>query len=62
MVADAQFVVRIPESIYAEMVAHIASSYPNEGCGALGSVYGQVVKNYPTANSSERPDDFSIIS
>ena len=58
----AQFVVRIPESIYAEMVAHIAASYPNEGCGALGSVEGQVVKNYPTANAAERPDDFSIIS
>lgn len=62
MVADAQFVVRIPDAIYTEMVAHIVASYPNEGCGALGCVNGQVVKNYPTINAAEHPDDFSIIS
>jgi proteasome lid subunit RPN8/RPN11 len=62
MVADSPFVVRIPESIYAAMAAHIVESYPNEGCGALGSVDGQVVKHYPTTNAAEHPDDFSIIS
>ncbi len=62
MVAEASFVVRIPESIYAEMLAHIVAGYPNEACGVLGSVGGQVVKNYPTANAAEHPDDFSIIS
>ncbi len=62
MVAEAHFVVRIPDSIYADMLAHIVASYPNEACGALGSVDGQVVKNYPTANAAEHPDDFSIIS
>lgn len=62
MVAEAHFVVRIPDSIYADMVAHIVAGYPDEACGALGSVDGQVVKNYPTANAAEHPDDFSIIS
>jgi proteasome lid subunit RPN8/RPN11 len=62
MVADAHFIVRISESIYADMAAHIVTGYPNEACGALGSVGGQVVKNYPTANAAEHPDDFSIIS
>ncbi len=56
------FVVHIPAALYAEMTAHIVASYPNEGCGAVGSVAGRVVKNYPTANAAEFPDDFSIIA
>ncbi len=62
MVAEAQFVVRIPHAIYAEMLSHIVAGYPNEACGALGSVNGEVLKNYPTANAAAQPDDFSIIS
>ena len=62
MVAEANFVVHVPESIYAEMVAHVNTGYPNEACGALGSQGDRVVKNYPTANAAEYPDDFSIIS
>lgn len=62
MVAEDSFVVRIPEPIYTEMVAHVISGYPNEACGALGSKGGRVVKHYPTANAAEHPDDFSIIS
>lgn len=61
MVTSQTFSVRIPRSIYAEMLAHISAAYPNEGCGALGSVDGRVVKNYPTANAAEHPEDFSII-
>ncbi len=57
----AGFVVRIPEAIYAEMVAHVVEGYPNEACGALGSKDGRVAKHYPTANAAEHPDDFSII-
>jgi proteasome lid subunit RPN8/RPN11 len=62
MVTGDSFVVRIPEAIYTEMVAHIVAGYPNEACGALGSKDGLVVKNYPTVNAAENPDDFSIIS
>jgi proteasome lid subunit RPN8/RPN11 len=58
----ARFVVRIPESIYAEMIAHVVHGYPDEACGALGSKDDVVVKNYPTTNAAEHPDDFSIIS
>jgi proteasome lid subunit RPN8/RPN11 len=61
MVAET-FVVRIPTTIYQEMVTHVQEGYPNEACGALGSLGEQVVKHYPTANAAERPDDFSIIS
>src|SRR5437868_7064315 len=56
------FVVRIPAAMYEEMVAHVVAGYPNETCGMLGSKDGQVVKNYPTANAAEHPDDFSEIS
>jgi len=61
MVAGEGFVVRIPKAMYTEMVAHIVAGYPDEACGALGSKGGQVVKNYPTANAAEHPDDFSEI-
>ena len=61
MVVGEGFVVRIPEAIYAEMLAHVLAGYPNEACGALGANDGRVVKHYPTANAAEHPDDFSII-
>ncbi len=61
MVDGASFVVRIPQAMYAEMVAHVVEGYPNEACGAVGSKDGRVVKHYPTANAAEHPDDFSII-
>lgn len=56
------FVVRIPDAIYQEMLVRIVASYPNEGCGALGSKGNRVVKHYPTENAAEEPDDFSIIA
>ncbi len=61
MVAGPGFVVRIPEAMYAEMVAHIVTGYPNEACGLLASKDGQVVKNYPAVNAAEHADDFSEI-
>ncbi len=60
--STAPFIVYIPRNLYDEMTAHIVESYPNEGCGAVGSVDKRVVKNYPTANAAEFPDDFSIIA
>jgi len=62
MTAHESFVVHIPSAIYAEMTAHIVASYPNEGCGVVGSVDGRVVKHYPTANAAEFPEDFSTIA
>jgi [CysO sulfur-carrier protein]-S-L-cysteine hydrolase len=61
VVTTESFVIRIPRSIYGEMLAHVIAAYPNEGCGALGYVDGCVVKNYPTANAAAHPDDFSEI-
>lgn len=62
MVAEERFIVSIPGPMYADMLAHVAAGYPNETCGLLASKDGQVVKNYPTANAAEQPDDFSEIS
>ncbi|HTI14873.1 MAG TPA: M67 family metallopeptidase [Dictyobacter sp.] len=62
MVVEASFVVRVPETIYQEMVARVEVGYPDEICGALGSQGDLVVKHYPAENVAERPDDFSIIS
>jgi [CysO sulfur-carrier protein]-S-L-cysteine hydrolase len=56
------FIVRIPASLYNDMLAHVSAGYPNETCGALGNKGDLVLKNYPTANAAEHPDDFSIIS
>jgi len=60
--ARVPFVLHVPASLYAEMTAHIIASYPNEGCGVVGSVANRVVKHYPTTNAAEFPDDFSIIA
>ncbi len=61
MVAEAPFVVRIPAPMYADMLTHVVAGYPNETCGMLASKHGAVIKNYPTANAAEHPDDFSEI-
>lgn len=60
--ASDRFVVSLPQAMYAEMLTHVVAGYPNETCGLLASKDGQVVKNYPTANAAEHPDDFSEIS
>lgn len=62
MVDETAFVVRIPGAMYRDMATHVAAGYPNETCGLLASKNGQIVKNYPTANAAEHPDDFSEIS
>ena len=61
MVAETSFVVRIPASLYGEVVAHVSAGYPDEACGALGCDGELVIKHYPTANAAEHPDDFSQI-
>ena len=61
MVAETSFVVRIPESLYQEMIAHVSAGYPNETCGALGYKNNLVLKNYSTYNAAEHPDDYSEV-
>jgi hypothetical protein len=59
--AEAHQIVTLSRTVVDEMLAHVQAGYPNEACGVLAGLNGQVVKNYPTANAAEQPDDFSII-
>ena len=59
---DGAGVVTLPRDVLAAMLAHVAAGYPNEACGALaGDARGRVTKDYPTANASTTPRDFSEI-
>lgn len=40
----------IPAQIIEEMLAHLRSVYPEEGCGLLGGKAGQVSRHYTTTN------------
>ena len=52
----------LPRAVLAAMLAHVAASSPDEGCGVLAGDGGRVVKHFPTANSSDTPRTFSEIS
>ncbi len=45
----------IPAAIIEEMLAHLRSDYPDEGCGLLGGLAGVVSHHWPTTNAE--PDD-----
>lgn len=38
-----------------EMVSHLRSAFPDEGCGVLGARDGRVTKVFPIKNVSESP-------
>lgn len=40
----------IPAQILGEILEHLRSVYPEEGCGLLGGAAGRVVQHYPTTN------------
>jgi proteasome lid subunit RPN8/RPN11 len=42
--------ITVPAQIWKEMLAHLRSVYPEEGCGMLGGKDGRVIKHYPTTN------------
>jgi len=55
------FVIHIPQAIYAIMVEHIETAYPNYAIGLLGSVNNYVVKNYPVKNiAKDRKKRFQV--
>ena len=45
----------IPAAIIEEMLAHLRTDYPDEGCGLLGGQNGTVSHHWPTTNVE--PDD-----
>ncbi len=44
--------LRLPGSVYAEIIGHCLAGLPDEGCGLLGgdAATGDVVRSYPTTN------------
>lgn len=52
--------VRIPGTLYEEMVAHCVEGKPNEACGLLASSAGEVVKVFRMSNPSGSPVRYSL--
>ena len=52
--------VRIPEALTAEIVAHARAEAPNECCGMIASVDGVAVKVFPAENAAASPLRYEI--
>tara|TARA_B100001113_G_C21117496_1_gene625991 strand:+ start:638 stop:1081 length:444 start_codon:yes stop_codon:yes gene_type:complete len=50
----------IPQDIYDELVSHAQSELPNEACGYLAGIAGEISKFYPMTNVDARSDHFSF--
>ena len=48
----------IPSHIYGELICHLKSEYPNEGCGVLLGKEGRVTEILKLTNIEKRPDSF----
>jgi [CysO sulfur-carrier protein]-S-L-cysteine hydrolase len=53
-------VVRLPENLREEIVAHCLSELPNEGCGLLAMDDDEITKVYPTLNEDRSPVAYTI--
>jgi [CysO sulfur-carrier protein]-S-L-cysteine hydrolase len=54
-----RFILRIPSTIYHEMIAHARTELPNECVGMLvGSADGVVRNRYPLVNELQSPERF----
>ena len=52
--------LRIPEHLAEEIVAHCESGRPNEACGMVGIVGGEVVKVFKMTNAAASPVRYSL--
>ncbi|MDP2727752.1 MAG: M67 family metallopeptidase [Dehalococcoidia bacterium] len=52
----------LPPEYADEMIAHVRSEVPNEGCGLLAGVEGRVLKLYRTTNAEHSPVLYAIDS
>jgi proteasome lid subunit RPN8/RPN11 len=50
----------IPDELLDEMVSHARKSLPDEACGMLGGIAGQVRKLYALENSNPSPATYII--
>lgn len=47
--------LRLGAAHYADMLAHLRSVYPEEGCGLMAGVDGEVLRLYPVENRLHSP-------
>jgi proteasome lid subunit RPN8/RPN11 len=52
--------LRIPLPFYEEMIAHLFSVYPLEGCGLLAGSSGRIERHYPIENRLTSPVAFEM--
>ncbi|MFZ4724929.1 MAG: Mov34/MPN/PAD-1 family protein [Paludibacter sp.] len=52
--------IRIPASIYDGIVTQAYAELPNEACGLLVGIEGEVVKQHALTNTDHSPDHFSF--
>lgn len=47
--------LRLRAAYYAEMLAHLRSAYPEEACGVMAGIDGDVLRLYPVENKLHSP-------
>ena len=52
--------LRIPHTLYEELIAHCRSRYPKEACGLLAGKDGRVTQVYPMTNVEDSPIGYSM--
>lgn len=52
--------IKIPQSVYAEVVAHALKDNPIEACGYLAGINGEVKYAIPMKNTDESNEHFSF--
>jgi proteasome lid subunit RPN8/RPN11 len=52
--------MRIPRTLYDEIIAHALEDAPNECCGMIASRNGEAVKLYRTVNAAASPLRYEI--
>ncbi|MGH2808809.1 MAG: Mov34/MPN/PAD-1 family protein [Actinomycetota bacterium] len=52
--------IRIPSALVDEMISHLESERPNEGCGLFGARDGEIVKVFRMGNASASPVRYSL--
>jgi proteasome lid subunit RPN8/RPN11 len=53
-------VLKIPENIYAALIAHARQDFPLEACGILGGLDGVVSAHYPMTNTDVSNEHFTM--
>ena len=52
--------LRIPTSLYDEMIAHCRKEYPKEACGILAEKDGLIIQVYPMTNVEQSPISYQM--